>query len=188
MKAKVWIKYFVYLLLIIGAIKLKGFIEIIFQNQYNKTYQFNHLLYAVIILATVLVGVIIGLDSFLRETEKEGIWKVNLPKIIFVILPSLIVSLFYIIAMISNNFVNLVLMPVYKFFGSNDSFTTMFQLILGYSLITVMYKESIKNEEAVVNKDADEIVMNNEVNISAEEEENGADTEVISESVDVTKE
>jgi hypothetical protein len=100
-----------------------------------------------------LVGVIIGLESFINVTKKEGRWKVNLPKIVFVILPSLVVSLFYIIAMISNSFVNTVLLPVYNFFGSNDSFTTMFQLILGYSLITVMYKDAIKIEDTVGNNE-----------------------------------
>lgn len=150
MKARSWLKYLGYLLLFIGVIWLKSVAESVFQMDYSTTYKFNHLLYAVIILTTVIAGALLGLESLLKELKKEGRWRVNLPKIILLIIPSLICSLFYIIAMIDNNITGIILYPIYNFFGMSDSFVTIFQITLGYSLITFMYKETVKEPEGAV--------------------------------------
>jgi len=145
MKARSWLKYFVYVLLIIGVVWLKGFLDTTVQTDYNATNKMNYWLYYGAILSPILIGLIIGLDAFLNEKAKEGKWKLNLPKLILVTIPSLYASMLYFIVLIQNETVyNIFVTPLIKFFGNNGgAFIVFFQITLGYSLITMLNKNSV---------------------------------------------
>lgn len=147
----------IYLLLIIATVYLKGLADIAFQTDISKTYKINYVLLTVITLLAVVVGVVLGLDHLMNEIKKEGKWKISLPKIILLIIPSLYASSIYYLAAINIKFVQIVLIyPVFKFFGSSTTFILIFQIVLGYSIITAFYKgdkkevNSLEDEEGIL--------------------------------------
>ena len=90
------------------------------------------------IVLSVVLGLLLGLESFILETRKEGNWKVNWPKVLFLVLPSLYFSIgifcpigfvrqacFYLISLFSKASINI---------------TSILLIILGYTLITRFIK------------------------------------------------
>lgn len=157
MKAKSWLKYLVYSLLVIGAVYLEGYMEKVFQQDYNAKQKINFLFVAAFTLATVIIGVILGLEHLLNERKKEGIWKVNVPKVVLMVIPALYGALayvFYFIAISNNNetIFNIFVSPTVKFFSGSTAFMTIFQVVLGYLIITSFYK-GVKKE--VITGEAD---------------------------------
>lgn len=150
MKLKTWLKYLVYTLLVIAGIRLKSNMEVAMQNSYTATYKINYLITVIVLLATMLIGVIIGFEQFYSEANKEGKWRVNVPKLVLLGIPSLYGSLIYLLAFINNKTVyNIFVNPVYNLFCKNTSFITVYQMLLGYFIITSFYKAAKKPEEAV---------------------------------------
>lgn len=79
---------------------------------------------------------LLGLEHFIVERKRAGTWKINLPKLVIVGLPSVIFSLTYHIALLD------IATLSYATLGTN--FIPVFQIVLGYVLITCVYKvESI---------------------------------------------
>lgn len=147
MKALSWLKYFVYLLLFILVIWLQGVTETAFQTSYQTTNQINYFLYIIVVLFPVFVGAIIGLETLVNECGKEGKWKLNLPKLILLTLPSCYVSMLYFISMANNQKLNDILIaPLLKFFGGSSAFVLIFQILFGYSLLTLFHKSVIANK------------------------------------------
>jgi len=85
----------------------------------------------------LVIGLFLGLDHFIVEYKKPGTWKINLPELVIVGLPSLFFSLTYHVALI--NIVQL----SYATLGTN--FIPVFQIVLGYVLITCLYKNYEKS-------------------------------------------
>lgn len=138
------LKYFCYLLLIIGSVWLRNFAEALFKRQANITFTFSPQLYAAVGLTTIIIGVAIGLEAFVKEMQKKGSWRVNLPKL-FIVIPSLVISLYHPITMLNIKPINQIFLSVYLSASNGDTFISIFQIILGYSLITLMYKEEVCN-------------------------------------------
>lgn len=158
MKALSWLKYFVYLLLIILVVWVNGAATAAFQADYSTTNRINYLLYSIVIMLPVLVGAVIGVEALVNEMSRAGKWKLNLVKLILIIIPSLYISTFYFIAMIPNETIyKIFIAPVYKFFGNNTTFVVVFQIVLGYSLITLFNKsEGVKEVISDENQDAED--------------------------------
>jgi hypothetical protein len=147
MKAQSWLKYFLYLLLIVLVVWVNGAATIAFQNDYGTTNKINYLLYSIVIMLPVLVGAVIGTEAFVNEMTRAGKWKLNLAKLILITIPSLYISTFYFIAMIPNETsYKILIAPVYKFFGNTTTFVVIFQIVLGYSLITLFNKVEVVKE------------------------------------------
>ena len=172
MKATAWLKYFVYLLIIIGVMWLQGFASTKFQTSLSATYKVDYVLFSVMILLPILIGVVIGMDTFLSERAKVGRWKLNLPKLVFFIIPSLIVVSFYYFMVSSEKIYNSVIFPIIKFFGNADLFMVLFTVIFGYALMTIVYKSEDKKEVVAVGDDVyyeDNEIENNSNNITDRE-------------------
>lgn len=187
MKALSWLKYFVYLLLLVLVIWLKGATEAAFQTDYNTTYQINYLLYSVINILPIIVGVVIGLEAFINERTKTGRWKLNLPKLILVAIPSLYASILYFLALIQNETIyNIFITPVVKFFGGNANFIIIFQVVLGYSLITLCQKVERKNAVVVEEDKAfDEVYDKENIDDTEFVSAEGTETDVNTDTVEV---
>jgi len=152
-KALSWLKYFVYLGLIVLVVWVKPIAETSFQTQYSETYKINYLLYVVLVLIPVIIGALIGLEIYFNERAREGKWRFNLPKLILLGIPSLYITAFYFISLIpSEKVYNILVVPIYGFFGNTSDFIMIFQLLLGYSLITLFYK-SDRVKETVIEED-----------------------------------
>jgi hypothetical protein len=76
-----------------------------------------------------------------REKRKEGRWKINVPKLILMGLPSLYFSLYVFIFYSHVPFVrNTLIQPIEFFLRVNMTFMDIFQLLFGYIVITSLYK------------------------------------------------
>lgn len=90
------------------------------------------------------VGLLLGFEYFINERRKVGSWKITLPKLILLGLPSLFFSLTHLIALINNTFIQDKLL-IFSRLGTN--FIPVFQIILGYTAITCLYKYNGENED-----------------------------------------
>lgn len=129
MKSKSCIKYFIYLIIIISLYSIGTILLRKYNNDFEKTFISNYWLVTLIKLVFFGgIGIILGVDSFLTELNRKGKWKLNIPKLIILGIPSFIFSIPYIV---------LTLIPLSTSF--NNIFTVS-SIILGYTLISSLYK------------------------------------------------
>ncbi len=141
MKKKAWIKCLIGVVLIIAVLYLKGRVDVRLSEELQTTYQVNYFLFVVGILLNVVIGIILGMEHFLGEVGKEGKWRISIPKVIFLIIPSLYFSLFYFYSYIRvESILKIIFWPYLNIFSRTNTFIFIFQIVLGYSLITVFYK------------------------------------------------
>lgn len=90
----------------------------------------------------ILLGTLLGLEKLLLEMRTEGKWRINLPKVILLGIPSLyfsfgIVVMYYCpIAFIQQTLGY----PIQFFLQSEFNFLSIFQIILGYIIVTSFIK------------------------------------------------
>jgi hypothetical protein len=86
----------------------------------------------------VLFGLLLGLDVFVPEVRKKGNWKVNWPKVIFLVIPLFYFSIGELcpIDFISRGagYLNLL------FLKSGINITPVLLIVAGYMIITSFYK------------------------------------------------
>lgn len=129
MKSKSCIKYFIYLIIIISLYSIGTILLRKYNNDFEKTFISNYWLVTLIKLVFFGgIGIVLGVDSFLTELNRKGKWKLNIPKLIILGIPSFIFSIPYIV---------LTLIPLSTSF--NNIFTVS-SIILGYTLISSLYK------------------------------------------------
>ncbi|MFZ7132782.1 MAG: hypothetical protein ACOWWR_10530 [Eubacteriales bacterium] len=136
-KSWLWLKYFIYMLIIIIAIVVGE--QILKDIESNIALNFNFcLINIVMIIFYGGIGFLLGLENLMNEFKKEGSWVINLPKILWMGIPSLYFSssLF-----ISYSIPNILSYPVGILFNNGTIFMVLFQLILGYTITTSFYKE-----------------------------------------------
>ena len=139
MRKKSWAKYAIYILLISVLIFAKEYVIGKLEYSYKRAWGGNGsyiLLITIPFIFNLVIGMFIGIDHFIKEIKKAGTWKINLPKIVLVGLPSLFFSLTYHFEWI-NNFVQNKLLRSATL-GTN--FIPVFQIVLGYVFITCLYK------------------------------------------------
>lgn len=107
------------------------------------TYNYNFYFQTIVMFVFyVVIGLVIGLDRLILEIRKEGVWAINIPKIVLMGLPALYFSLGIFLFSSSNTFVNAVLgYPINMLFKTGTNFIPIFQLIFGYTIITAVYKK-----------------------------------------------
>jgi hypothetical protein len=147
MKIKSWSKYFIYITLLILLILLREYVEKLFSASYYRYEDPAFFYYAGIsLLLGVGIGLFLGLEHFIREHGKEGTWKINLPKLILVGLPSLFFSLSNILFFSDSQFVReIITYPLLSLFRHSLNYISIFQIILGYVIITSCSKCSGNN-------------------------------------------
>lgn len=144
MRRNAWLKYCVYILLLSVIIFLKEYITGYLEFTYKRTWgagQSYILLITIPFIFNLMIGAFLGIEHFLVESKKAGTWKISLPKLILLGVPSLFFSLTYHIAGIDTSFVQNTLLRITTF-GIN--FIPAFQIVLGYVLITCFYKRKSK--------------------------------------------
>jgi hypothetical protein len=144
-KDKEWLQNFIVILLILvmvfgGQYVLEGMRE-----KAASTYQINIYLHCFInFFFYGGIGVLLGLEHFIKEKKKDGKWSLNRPKLVLIGIPSLYFSaailLFY-NSLISNTFLAY---PIGVLFNNNGShFLAVFNVVFGYTIITSFYKKKI---------------------------------------------
>ena len=146
MKIKPWFKYLISITLIISLIVLREYVEKLLSASYYR-FAFSEMVYYIVIslLLGLCIGLFLGLEHLIRELKKEGMWKINLPKLILVGLPSLYFALSNIWLLSGNQFTREVIAyPLHYLLKYGLGYVSLFQIILGYVLITSFYKFSDK--------------------------------------------
>lgn len=143
MKNKSWIKYLIYVLLIFGFICLDAYVEKQQAIYQKETFNISVAYSVIAMIIKIGIGLILGLEHIINEMRKEGTWKVDLPKIILLVIPILYFSISFPFIYLYDNFIcNVLTYPMFIFTQSHSGFIYIFQLILGYFIITSFYKQS----------------------------------------------
>lgn len=92
------------------------------------------------------LGALLGIEHLITERRKTGRWKLNLPKTIFMVIPSLYLSVTYllyftVIGCIYNPLIGLLVSNRYGL-----DIISVSQVLFGYFIITSFYKQSEKIE------------------------------------------
>ncbi|MCY6485431.1 hypothetical protein OW763_13940 [Clostridium aestuarii] len=144
MKVKSWSKYFVFIFLILVIVFGGQYILEGIRKNAQATYIIPWYLSVIMIIFYVSIGLLMGLEHLICEIKKEGTWAINLPKIVLMGLPSLYFSLTVFICYSNNQFVRNVWAYPIGILIKNTTIISVFQLILGYSIITSFYKHNEK--------------------------------------------
>ena len=148
MKKKSWLMYFIYALIFACYILFSSKMIISLDKESKATFNAMPLL----IWSSVLfigLGLLLGIERFLLEIKKEGKLRVNLPKIIFLGLPSLYFSLGLFLAYSPIIFFRQTFTyPILRLLLIKSDFLAIFQIIFGYILITSIIK--VKGEEEYI--------------------------------------
>ncbi|HSQ33732.1 MAG TPA: hypothetical protein VLM81_02410 [Peptostreptococcaceae bacterium] len=135
-----WLSYFRYMLVFVCYSFFSNKILMYWDKQMGMTYSpFPSMLWSMIIF--IILGLLLGLETFLLETKKEGNWRVNLPKIILLGVPTLYFSLGIFIMYLPLSFIQQTLSyPLQFFLEGSTHFLSIFQVIFGYIIITSFAK------------------------------------------------
>jgi hypothetical protein len=144
MKNKSWLKYFFILILILIVVFLGDYVFDNMRRTAQMTYKFNPYTENLLMIAFYgCIGLLLGLEHLIEEIKKVGMWKINIPKLIFITIPSLYFSLDIFLYYNRIEFVrNVLAYPIGILMSNSASITAVFQLILGYSIITSFYKKN----------------------------------------------
>lgn len=139
MRLKPWFMYSVNIILIVVVVFLNSYVGNELSDYYARSFEIKINFYFILyILFTMSIGVFLGLDSFIKEVNSIGVWKINLPKLLLLGVPSLYFSLAYVFLMKSEILIY-PLLPLFRY-GIGLSFIRIFQIIFGYVVITSFRK------------------------------------------------
>ncbi len=143
MNIKSWFKYLIYLLLILAMVYLNISKFFSFYNKINFTYNYFHLF--INTFSGILIGVLLGSENFYKEYKREGVWKINVPKLIVIGLPSLYLAFTYILLFTRIPVLSKLVLNTSSYLLNlgTDKYILFFQLILGYVIITSFYRTNV---------------------------------------------
>ncbi|MBH1939735.1 hypothetical protein I5677_02355 [Mobilitalea sibirica] len=144
MKIKLWLKYLCYIVLIFAILFVEANITRKLSYVMSRTWDGKYGLYIVLVRMAfnVLLGLLLGIETLLKEVKREGKWNINLPKLILMGIPLFYFSFSYLFGYINIPFVqNVIAYPAFKLVLFENNLITILQLILGYVIITSLYKE-----------------------------------------------
>ena len=126
--------YYVVNYIIILMVAFLNYKIINYTNNYmEKTYNYNILIVISPIICVILFGVSIGLASFFKEINASGKWKKDINKLLIIGLPSLIISLLPLLVYIE-------VIPYYFAVNNMLFISKLFQILLGYTIISSFHK------------------------------------------------
>jgi hypothetical protein len=141
MKIKMWLKYFVYIVLILVLLYIRDYIVYQSQSYSKMNFRFNINYIILIAIINMLIGISFGLQYLFNEYKKIGRWKINFPKIILMGIPTFYFSISYFLLYSKNQFINnIIAYPIFRLMHSGSGFITIFQIIFGYIIITSFFK------------------------------------------------
>lgn len=140
MREKYWLSYFVYaVVLVCYMIFSDKILENIIKQSQRTFDMLPYMIWSSI--AFVILGVLLGLDKILVERKKVGKWKVNLPKVLFLGIPSLYFSISMFISLCPIDFIRQILSyPISGLLKSDMNFIKAFQVVLGFTISTSFIK------------------------------------------------
>lgn len=152
MKLRLWIKYLIYITLILTLIFISQHYLEIARKEASVTFRYNlYYNYSLNLLCYGGIGVLLGLGNLIREIKRSGAWKINFAKLVLLGLPSLYFSLAVFIYYSDTPFIqNILAYPLQVLPMNNFNYIGIFQVILGYVIPTSFYKIGINNSNNIL--------------------------------------
>lgn len=140
MKAKSWLKYLIFMIVLFLLIALWDYVGVITKKYFIDRFQMNYTYVVFQVIIGVCIGAYLGIENFISERRKKGTWKIKLPKLILIGLPSLYFAVSNIMVYGNNTILHMIAQPLLSLLVNGSGYITVFQLILGYTVITSFYK------------------------------------------------
>lgn len=94
------------------------------------------------LVINICIGILLGMDFLFNEIKKSGKIKVYWVRMIIMGIPSMYLSLSYVIHFCSNRYIQSTLAyPINILISINTDYITIFQMVLGFIIITSFYKK-----------------------------------------------
>ncbi|MEE6452638.1 hypothetical protein RAH41_18905 [Gottfriedia acidiceleris] len=145
---KVAFRYFLYSVVFFITIFIVLQLHRLLKQHTAETYNFiPMIIYAPLLY--IIIGILLGLPTILKENSKSGRWAFKLEKLVFVGVPALYIALYPLIyakariLMLLPNYISTVLL--------SSEIYLVAALIFGYILITVLEKKNIEHPEVQTN-------------------------------------
>ncbi|RDY22968.1 hypothetical protein CHF27_010710 [Romboutsia maritimum] len=141
MNIKPWKKYLFYIVSIFCFSYLGLKVTKMYYAQFYQFKESKFIYYSILYIVSYgTIGAILGLEYFMKERKKIGKWTVNISKIVIVGVPSLIFALPLNLLLIDGISVPDIIMKIL----ANDNLMVICNVILGYIIITSLYKAEEK--------------------------------------------
>lgn len=143
MNRKSWLKYFILISLILFVVFFGDYLYNHYKELGLRSFKFNlYLLYTIDIVIDIIIGFLLGLNQLIHEIKKIGTWRLNIPKLTLFGIPAFYFSFGTLLYFsIGRFFPKELFYPVITLINSNNYFFHIFQLILGYTIVTSFYKK-----------------------------------------------
>lgn len=127
MKHNTWVKNIIYILLIVILFLVGTGLLSKLQETAQQTYTVDiNLITLICIIFFGGIGIILGFDNFIYQLQLKGNWRIDIAKLVILGIPSFIVSIPYVIYMISPSMLSYSYIP---------------SIVLGYTVISCIYKD-----------------------------------------------
>jgi len=138
---KKWVKYLCYFFCILSFTVIASLL--LDKTNYYQSITYNP--YPRLLIDTIshiIFGVLLGLDCFLKEKKEKGTWKINKVKLLYLGVPSLIFSLYYVVqyTQIAHVFIQFNKLWNLLFFYKNNYVISFSQILFGFVILTMFYK------------------------------------------------
>jgi len=139
MKEKSWFKYLLIIMLIISVVFCENYmLDKIKTMQWSISLVIEAFVFFVFYIS---IGLLIGLEHLIQEIRKTGSWRINIAKLVLLGIPSLYFSCGNSIYFGLGKFLpNVITYPIAMLIGNNN-LLSIFQIVLGYSIISSFYKK-----------------------------------------------
>lgn len=143
MLKKSYSKYIIYIMMIITYLFLNAYITHLINFKMKRTFTITPIIIIYGEIKYILLGLILGLENMIQEKKKEGIWKINIKRLLIIGLPMLILSIFPFIyygfglTVIPYKFIMLIMQK------DNITIRIMSGVILGYTIINSFIRQRI---------------------------------------------
>ncbi len=144
MRKKSCFKYLIIITLIIFVVFLGDYVSDRIK-EFQMTLSF--FLYQLLEIGIyVIIGLLLGIDHLIQEFKKVGACRINFIKLALLGIPSLYFSLGVLIYFgIGRYLPNILIHPIGLLINNSANYLHVFQLILGYSIITSFHKKNVVN-------------------------------------------
>lgn len=139
LKKSNWLLYFAYGAILFSYFAISSWAYTLLKTHVERTFDYLPAM-VISLLIFIVLGLLLGLERFVLETKREGNWRINLPKAIFLGIPSLYFSFgtfIYCFCPIISSY------PIQYFMVSRIDCMPFFQIILGYTICTSFIKVKV---------------------------------------------
>lgn len=137
MKLKKSMLYISNIILMYVLVLVINWFNTLSRKYFQRNFEINNLYFIITISIAMLLGALMAIEYLFNEFKKNGTWKVNVIKLIFVVIPLVLLS--FSINIYYSNICSKLAEILLKVNASIPSYL-IFSILCGYSLATSFYK------------------------------------------------